>query len=315
MRSILEIAQEAAERDATAPAPQALFNTNDRIAKILRTAAHDVMRHYLRVTGWTGNSDLHSTWAFSLLPGKYAYALPPDFLRVIPETEQRNGWAMGLVGPATPQQWSWWLTGLGAVAAPLGWRIKNNALWIEPTPSEAELVTIEYISKYPVVSYVKAGDYNLRGAVPVAESPFVPRDGHITEIERDILVPDHPNDAEYGEDGAGYEEGQWPDDPHEILKRLHPLSGEAPLPQVRRPFFEADEDMPAFSDDYMLSLGMTFQLQRALGLPYAERAAEFEHEMEVRANTDAGSPRGFTMGSRDTGVEAWPVGDGRWLIS
>ena len=47
-RSILEIAQEAAERDKTAPAPAQLFGTNDRVARILRVAAKDTMRDLMR---------------------------------------------------------------------------------------------------------------------------------------------------------------------------------------------------------------------------------------------------------------------------
>ena len=176
-RTILEIAQSAAERDVTAPAPSALFGTNDRIARALRSAAYDTMREYLVVSNWVGLSEFQSTWVFALRPGVFAYPLPPDFNRIIPNTEQRNGWPLGLVGPTSPQSWAAWLYGQAAVSAPMGWRIRNNSIVIEPTPQAEELVVIEYITRYPVVSPVKSGDYDFSTTPPSTIDPVVPRDG------------------------------------------------------------------------------------------------------------------------------------------
>lgn len=313
-RSILEIAQEAAERDATAPAPDKLFGTNDRIAKALRGAAKDTMREYLRASNWQGLSDFHSAWVFALRRGRYAYPLPPDFLRIIPRTEQRNGWPLGLVGPASPQVWAAWLYGGSAVSAPMGWRIKNNVLWIEPTPQHDELVVIEYVSRYPVVSEIKCGDFDWSQTPPQTFAPVVPRDGHLSLPDASLVTRPNPDDAEYAED-PGFADGEWPEDPMEVLRRLNPLSGAAPLPQVRRAEFEADTDQPAFDDDYVLSLGMTFRLRRSLGLPFTEHAAEYEAELDMKQATDAGGARSFTLG-RDTysGGTQTPLGDGRWMV-
>lgn len=313
-RTILEIAQEAAERDATAPAPSKMFGTNDRIARILRQAAKDTLREYLRISGWQGLSEFHSTWVFALLPGRYAYPLPPDFLRVIPRTEQRNGWPMGLVGPASPQVWAAWLYGGSAVSAPMGWRIKNNVLWIEPTPKTAELVVIEYISRYPVVSEIRTGDFDLTLDPPQTYAPVVPRDGHLSLPNSDLVTVTNPTDAKYGT-GPGYGEGTWPAEPSEVLRRLNPLSAVAPLPEVRRPDFADDLDRPTFDDDYALSLGMTFRLRRALGLPFIEHAAEYEEEINMKAATDAGGAKDFRLGRGESGLGGQvPLGDGRWLV-
>ncbi len=314
-RTILEIAQGAAERDATAPAPSVLFGTNDRIAKILRTAAHDVLREVLRSNRWQGLSEWHSTWVFALQAGRYAYQLPPDLLRIIPRTEQRNGWPMGLVGPASPQVWARWLSGAVTTPAPHGWRIKNNVLWIDPTPSADELVTIEYVSRYPVVSEIRVGDYDLSTKPPQTLAPVVPRDGWM-KLEDDTLVsPTHAADNFDYDDAPGFDDGKWDIEPHEILKRLSPQSASQPLPQVRRERFAADTDTPAVDDDFILSLGMTYHLQRALGLPYAERAAEFERELEVKLADDAGGARDFTLGGEGCDWPAVPLGDGKWMVS
>jgi hypothetical protein len=314
-RTILEIAQEAAERDATAPAPARLFGTNDRIARILRAAAKDTVREYLRTSGWQGFSELHSTWVFSLRAGRYAYSLPPDFLRIIPSTEQRNGWPLGLVGPASPQSWAAWLYGGAAVSAPMGWRIKNNALWIEPTPTTDELVVIEYISRYHVLSDVKDGDIDFNAQPPQAVAPFVTRDGHLDLPNDDLLIGQSIDQSGTYGSSPGYDDGVWPTDPYEVLRRLHPGSTTDPKPEMRRPELTADDDRLAFDDDYVVSLGMTFRLRRALGMPFAEHAAEYEEEMAIKGATDGGSPRGFRLGS-DEGCEGMqtPLGGGRWLI-
>lgn len=312
-RTILEIAQEAAERDATAPAPSKLFETNDRIARILRQAAKDTLREYLRSSGWQGLSEFQSTWVFALQPGRYAYPLPPDFLRIIPRTEQRNGWPLGLVGPASPQAWAAWVFGGSAVAAPMGWRIRNNVLWIEPTPQKAELVAIEYISRYPVVSEIRDSDFDMTLDPPQTFAPIVPRDGHLSLRDDSLVGASDPDDAEY-DIPPGYDVGQWGTEPMEALRRLNPLSAAAPLPEVRRPEFEADTDRPAFDDDYLLSLGLTFRLRRSLGLPYAEQAAEYEEEMAMKSATDAGGAKSFRLGDECGFGGQVPLGGGRWLV-
>ena len=87
------------------------------------------------------------------------------------------------------------------------------------------------------------------------------------------------------------------------------------MPQVRRAEFDTDTDLPAFDDDYVLSLGMTYRLRRALGLPYAEHAAEYEEEMELKLATDAGGHRSFLIGQTREECDTLPLGDGRWLVS
>jgi len=314
-RSILKIAQEAARRDATAPEPRTLFGDNNTIAKTLRTAAGDVLREVLRSSRWAGLSEWHSTWVFALQAGRYAYPLPPDFLRSIPMTEQRNGWPMGLVGPASPQVWARWLSGSVTVPAPMGWRIKNNILFIDPTPSADELVTIEYISRYPVVSEIKEGDYNLASQPLQTFAPVVPRDGWMA-LKDEAVLSHLPGAGEFNYDNPpGYDVGTWGLDPSELLKRINPTSAVGPLPQVRREEFTGDEDKPAVEDDYILSLGMTYHLQRSLGLPYAERAAEFERELDVKLSEDAGGARSFRLGGEACDYEATPLGGGRWMVS
>ena len=313
-RRILDIAKEAAERDATAPAPVSLFDTNNKIAKILRTAASDTMREYLTKTDWQGTSELSSTWIFALTPGRYAYPLPPDFLRVVPNTEHRGGWPLGLLGPATPQAWATWVHGGAAAAVEMAWRMRNNAIFFDPTPTATDLVAIEYVSRYPVISTIKAGDYDETQNPPVCVTPFVPRDGFISLPKSVDLAPTVEGQAQY-DTLPGYDVATFGAETYEVLKRISRTSGIAPLPQVRRPYFEADDDLPAFEDDHILSLGMTYRLRRAMGKDYAEVAAEYEAEIEMKLASDAGGSRAFRLGGQDDRNEVYPLGGGKWLVT
>lgn len=312
-RSILAIAQEAAERDNTAPAPTSLFNSNTKVAKLLRVAAKDTLRDYLRRSGHTGLSEFHSTWVFALQPGRYAYPLPPDYLRMIPNTEHRGGWPLGLVGPAGPQAWASWIFGGAVTAVEMGWRVRNNAIFFEPTPSASELVAIEYISNYPVVSRIQEGDYDLTLSPPVCTAPFVPRDGFMDLGTLDVTTtPD--NTAVY--DGQpGWDVGVFGGEVSEALRQINPLSSRAPYPEVRRPEFVSDDDKPAFADDYLMSLGMTFRLRKGLGLDYSEAAGEYELEMDQRLAHDAGGARSICLGRDGHTYDTYPVGGGKWLVT
>jgi hypothetical protein len=312
-RTILEIAREAAERDSTAPAPPQLFGTNNKIAKILRTAATDTMREYLRVVVDKGVSEFESTWVFGTVPGRFAYQLPPDYLRMIINTEHRGGSPLGLIGPASPQAWAEWIYGGFAAKADMGWRVMNNALFLDPTPTSYELVTIGYVSRFPVVSPIKAGDYDWTAKPPRANAPFAPRDGYM-RMPTEPEVGHDPENAALYDQVPGWDVGVFGPEMSEILKRINPSSGVDPVPMVRRPEFTSDDDRPAFEDDYLLSLGMTFRLQRGLGKDYTEIAAEYEEELERKASDDAGGARPFGIGGGRALPDVIPLAGGRVVV-
>jgi len=313
-RTILAIAEEAAERDNTAPAPTTLFGGNTKVAKLLRVAARDTVRDYLRRSGHSGLSEFQSTYVFALQPNRFAYPLPPDFLRMVPNTEHRGGWPLGLVGPASPKAWAAWIFGGAVTAVEMGWRVRNNAIFFEPTPSAAEMVAIEYVSSYPVVSFLRVGDYDMSTQPPTCNVPFVPRDGFVDLGTLDIVtVP--ADQARYDQDPFGLDVGVFGPEVSEVLRTINPLSGRAPLPEVRRPFFIADTDTTPFADDHVLSLGMTFRLRRGLGLDYAEAAAEYELELGQRLDHDAGGPRDIAIGRDGMTYDTYPVGGGKWLVT
>jgi hypothetical protein len=310
-RTILEIAKEAAERDNTSRPLVSLFGAgNDRVARVLRIAAADTIRDILRAS--VGLSEFQATYVFTMEPGRYAYALPPDYLRMIPGTENRANWPMSLIGPVSPQQWARWMSGAVTSPAPSGWRIRNNALWIDPPPASRELVQIDYISRYPVVAPISSDVIDVTDGAIQVKAPMVPRDGAITENVKRALFTEEYDGTAYG-DVPGWDEAVWAEEVTEILRRINLTSNVDPKPMIRKPEFTADTDRPAFDDDHLLSLGMTFRLRRGLGMPYAEQADEYEAEKEAKAFGDAGGVRDFRFGCDDDRPAVIPLGDGKWL--
>ena len=311
-RTILDIAKEAAERENTAPPPETLFGSNNRVSRILRVAIHDTMRDVMRSSVWVGLSDLFSTWALVLKPGRYAYPLPPDFLRMIPNTDLRGGWPVGRIGEPTPDVLAGWLRGQGVGYSPLGWRIRNNMIVFDPTPTVEEIVTIDYITKYPVVAVAATTDLDA-SVPPNVKGPAVSRDGALDGQLSRVLYDQQGTGFDYGT-APGWDAATWTGEMSDILKHINPLTTQPPYFMVRRPEFTADTDLPAFSDDHLLSLGMTMRLRRGMGLSYAEIAAEYEAELELRIPTDAGGSRSFIIGAGSESDDVTPLGGGRWLV-
>lgn len=313
-RTILEIAKEAMNRGNTGPQPVSLFAAgNNRDAQILRAAAKDVMRDVMRSSDWRGLSELHSTWVLALQPNVFTYPLPPDFLRMIPNTEFRGGWPMGLIGPATPQRWSYWLRGGGVTPSSMGWRVQNNMLLVHPTPTAAELVAIEYVSRFLVVANVVAGDYDGE-TPPNPVDGVVPRDGHIEGDVSELVYNASGKEFAY-EVEPGYDAAEWAVELYETLKRVNPFSLIKPFPQVRREEFAADTDMPAFHDDYLLSLGMTWRYRNALGKEHAQEKADYYAELEMKQGSDGGGARAIRLGLSQVDVGTVPLGNGQWMLS
>ena len=313
MRTILAIAQEAMDRDNTGPRPATLFGNNNRDARIIRQAAKDTMRDIMRSSNWRGLSELTSTWILALQPGVFAYPLPPDYLRILPDTEHRNGWPLGLIGPATPQCWNAWMHSGASVPTSMGWRIRNNAIYFHPTPEAAELVAIEYISHYLVVADVVPGDYDGE-TPPNPVEGVVPRDGHMEGDVSELVY--ESTDAEFAyETGPGYDAAEWALELYEILKRVNPMSQVAPLPQVRKAEFEADTDMSALADDYLLSLGITWRYRNALGKEHAQQKGDYYAELDMKQGADGGGARSFRIGQRNVELGTLPLGDGKWLVT
>ena len=221
--------------------------------------------------------------------------------------------SLGLIGPATPQTWSAWLRGGIVSPTVMGWRIENNMLIIHPTPTAAELVSMQYISSFLVVSDVTESDYDSE-VPPNPVSGAVPRDGHIEGAVSELVYESTGNEFAY-ETGPGYDAAEWATELYELLTRINPFSTVAPLPQIRKAEFTSDTDMPAFADDYILSLGVTWRYRNALGMEHAQQKGDYYAELEMKQGSDGGGPGNILLGRGSVDVGCVPPGNGDWLIS
>lgn len=279
MQTILQIGQDAADR-AEAQRPSTLFG-NDRIGRYLRTGAHDTAREIMRaMVGGQGWSALQATWIFQIVQGVQSYRLPPDFGQMIPDTQHRQSWSVGLLGPVPLPEWHDYLYGLSAPASGMSWRVMNGRLYVEPAPSTTEFATIGYVSNWPVVQPVDGADF-LQADVSAAMAarvvlPLVSREGFIGT-----------NAAALGMTAGEFSEK---------FRLLTPTQGVdvASEAMSRKERFTLDTDQCAL-DEHLMSLGMTWRLRKSLSQPYAEEKAEFEVELDVRAATDGGGARPISL--------------------
>lgn len=311
-RTIKELAVEVCDR-ATVNAPETLFGTNDRIARILRVAAKDTLRDIMRAAMKNGVSGFHSQWVFATKPGVYAYRMPPDLYKMIPGTEQRNRWPLGILGPVNPQTWSNWIAGLQYTAVPMGWRIKNNLIHFEPVPTQEEMVVIEYLSRYPVARDATDADLAPVGGYLQPISPLLPREGYIADGALDAV--ETTSGSKWGT--ATWGASVWGSTPRSELRRIPTSSSNTRFPeyQVRAEEFTADTDTCAIDDDHIVSLGMTWRLRKGLSMPYAEVYDEYEREKDVFLANDASRGRTIVFGESGPHEEIAPLGEGQWMVT
>lgn len=311
-RSIYAIAEEVCDR-VTVGCPDTLFGTNDRIARILRVAAKDTLRDIMRDAMKNGVSGFQSQWVFATKPGVYAYSLPPDFYKMIPGTEQRNQWPLGILGPVNPQTWSNWIGGAAYTAVPMAWRISNNLVHIEPPPVSAELILIEYLSHYMVVRDAVDGDLAPVDGRLAPISPLIPREGYVADGALDTVPTSGA--SKWGE--AVWGTAVWGSTPAQELRRVPVSASDTKYPayQVRAAEFTGDTDECALHDDHVLSLGLTWRLRKGLRMPYAEAFDEYDTEKGVFLANDASRGRTIVFGEDGAHDQVVPLGGDRWVVT
>lgn len=312
-KTILKIAQGVCDRE-TVNAPETLFGTNDRHARVLRKAASDTVHEIMDRATAIGVSGLAAQWAFATRPGIYCYRLPPDFYREIPNTEFRQQWSLGVYGPVGPEAWNLWLSGSEATALPMSWRIRNNLIWIEPVPTEAEVVVIDYLSNFMVTRDATASDMEVRDGYQLPKAGLVPRDGYVTE--ETLALVQTTTTAVWG--AAVWGGSVWGTTAEAELRRIPGASdtydGFPPF-QVRQEDFQADTDVCALGDDHLLSLGMSYRLRRSLSMSFTVRRDEYLRRMDTFLSRTNGAAKPIALDRSPSQAELMPLGNGRWRIS
>jgi hypothetical protein len=134
-------------------------------------------RALMRAHPWT---QLQTAYTFPTVNGTASYALPTDFNRILDGTAWNRSSQLPMHGPLNAQQWEAEKARATVSTGRQFFRIFGNLFYIHATPSSAETVAYEYISRY----WVDTGG----GTTPDAESPTTAADSLF--LDPDLLVAD-----------------------------------------------------------------------------------------------------------------------------
>lgn len=85
--------------------------------------------------------------AASITFAKTKYALPSDYDALVPRTQWDKSKRWEMLGPESPQQWEWLLSGYISTGPRIRWRLYGNYFQIWPATTTAEYLGFEYRSK------------------------------------------------------------------------------------------------------------------------------------------------------------------------
>lgn len=148
-------------------------STDDNIRRLLQSLKQ-LGQDLLRDHDWSHLTKEHT---FSTVNGTANYDLPTHFARFVPGTAWNRTQGLELGGPMSPQQWQM-AKAQTATSSFQSFRIWQDDLWIYPTPSSAETVAYEYVSKLWVMATASSA--------PDKEHPTVSTD--VLWFDRQLLV-------------------------------------------------------------------------------------------------------------------------------
>lgn len=124
-----------------------VFSTNDVAFEQLRYLLQSSLKELLELHPW---QILTRSFSYTTVQGETGkIPLPVDFAYMIPQTGWEQNSNVPLVGPLSPQDWTY-LQGRDLVGSTIyaSFRLNENQLWIFPqNPAPADLkITFEYIS-------------------------------------------------------------------------------------------------------------------------------------------------------------------------
>lgn len=117
-------------------------STDDNILRLnacLKQLGQDLLRDF----NWSHLTEEHT---FSTVNGTANYDLPTYFGRIVNQTAWNRDKDTPMIGPLSPQKWQALKGGTSAFVNQ-GFRIWQDDFWIYPTPTTAETVAYEYVSK------------------------------------------------------------------------------------------------------------------------------------------------------------------------
>lgn len=143
--TLLSIVQQVASL-ISVPKPTSVVNNTDLQVQQLYALANEEGRELAQSFNWTAlDTELtFLTVADELQEGVF----PPDFSRMINQTENNRSTRRAIAGPLSPQDWQTLKT-FPAFAAPyINFRIREGELYMIPAPPDGQTCVFEYISSY-----------------------------------------------------------------------------------------------------------------------------------------------------------------------
>jgi hypothetical protein len=123
--------------------PTTMFGTDDiqslQFLALLNSVGNELNTYY----PW---EQFTKVWTFNTVEGQDAYDLPDDWKYFVDQTQwdQTNHWP--LLGPRSPQEWSWLKGGLVAAAPRMRYRVYQDKFWVHPVPGSTSFTfRMEYI--------------------------------------------------------------------------------------------------------------------------------------------------------------------------
>jgi hypothetical protein len=117
--------------------------TGMQLTKLVSSAGQELVLFY----PW---QQLNKTYEFTTT-GVEQYDLPEDWAYFVDQTQwdKTNMWP--LMGPSSPQQWSWLKSGMVAFSSHIRWRVRANKFNVFPSTT-GDVINMEYISSWWVWS-------------------------------------------------------------------------------------------------------------------------------------------------------------------
>jgi hypothetical protein len=140
--TLLAIVQNAASRLGLTP-PSSVVTSSDELARTLLSLAQEEGKALYDRNTW---QVLQTEYTFPTVNGMASYALPSDFDQLIKETVFNRTRRRRMYGDLSPAQWQETQASLVTRVNP-AFRIRGNLFYISPTPTAAETVAYEYLSK------------------------------------------------------------------------------------------------------------------------------------------------------------------------
>lgn len=140
--SLLSIAQSTVKACGFA-VPNTIVGNTDNTAMMLLALVNKAGKQLAKLPWQT----LQKEYTFNLANGTQTYAFPSDLGHFRNETFWNRSQFWSMRGSLTAMQWQLFKSGIQTTMPRQRFRIRNNLIYIDPTPTAADAVVIEYISK------------------------------------------------------------------------------------------------------------------------------------------------------------------------